>query len=501
VSGWIADFFRFFWALLYWNGRKSYFRLRRGRSVCPCQSPSDSGRARETHCEACALWVRPKRFQRVCPLLVETPDGLRCSANAADVRPFWKIALRYYGGSLAALFVVTTLAAFVALRVIGYPVSYVSVAWPPAWSQINVARGRFFLEKGHAALAANNLKEAIFSFSLAHQLAPRDYDIGFALASLWQITHPQLSDQYYAELLRDHPDRNDRTADAWHRALLARGDYRVIKLLAAQQFTHSDAIHAGYWMHTLLFAAQQTGDVSPLQVLLQGRPRPEPQWRKILETELLARTGHADQAIAELRKVWPEATHPYVPFYQIDSLIDLGRPRIALELLDAYGPRLRDDERYRLRLRAYAMLGWPTLLASDVELLLTARPTAPVIELLGTHLARNPDPALLHQVFARLAGAPLALTPDNHPAFAALFCAAGVARDFDRMREMAIALKKINGTSPRTITAFEDFLEGKSPQARIESFLPSLPLPLELTYVMLARYAAGEPAAPLLAKP
>ncbi len=64
---------------------------------------------------------------------------------------------------------------------------------------------------------------------------PGDYDTSLTLATLWQFTQPGLSDQYYAQLLSQFPQHADRTADAWHRALLARGDYRVIKLLAAQQ--------------------------------------------------------------------------------------------------------------------------------------------------------------------------------------------------------------------------------------------------------------------------
>ena len=76
MTGWIADFFRLAWGLLYWNYRKSWFRLRRGRARCPCQSPSDSGRALETVCEASLSWHKHANFRRVCPLLVDTP-GLR----------------------------------------------------------------------------------------------------------------------------------------------------------------------------------------------------------------------------------------------------------------------------------------------------------------------------------------------------------------------------------------------------------------------------------------
>ena len=85
MIGWLGDFLRFWWGLLYWNTRKGLFRLNRDQASCPCQNPSDSGRARETGCDAAHYWHQPARFRRVCPLLVETPDGLRCSVDTRDV--------------------------------------------------------------------------------------------------------------------------------------------------------------------------------------------------------------------------------------------------------------------------------------------------------------------------------------------------------------------------------------------------------------------------------
>ena len=495
MAGRIADFFRLLWALIYWNARKTLFRLRPG-SRCPCQSSSDSGRAGETNCEASLLWSQPARFQRVCPLLVATPAGLRCSVNTADVRPFWGRAFRFYGTGLAALYVAATLALFVAMRAIGYPVSYVAVAWPRSWWQIDAARAEYFLKKGANALANNNTRDALSCLSYAYELAPHDYDIGFALASLWQINQPLLSDRIYIRLLAEHPEANDRTADAWNRALLARGDYAQIKGLAASQFRRDEGIHSGYWMQSLLFATRQTADDLPLRQLLASPPPLGMQWRKLVETELQARGGRTAQAIEVLARFWPEATHPYVPYYQARTLLDLKQPSLALDLMAKYGERINDDERYALRLAAFSQLGWKSLLDSDVALLLTAPPSAPVIELLGTHLAQYPNRAVLERVFARLKESPLAPERRNHNALVTLFCAAGVAGDFEKMHAMGIAVRQASSASPLTITSFEDFFQGKPPPRYIESFLPSLPLPLELTYAMLGRYSSGRTAAP-----
>ncbi|HWA10233.1 MAG TPA: hypothetical protein VG838_12340 [Opitutaceae bacterium] len=499
MAGWTADFFRLVWGLFYWNGRKTLFRLRPG-SRNPCQSASDSGKAYETHCEACVMWARPGRFRRVCPLLVETPKGLRCSVNAADVRPFWGLAFRRLGFGAAALYLMVTLALFATYRAIGYPVSYATFAWPPAWSRIGVVRAQYFMRKGAAALAAGNIKEALLSLSSAYELAPHDYDIGFTLASLWQITQPGLSDRLYARLLAEHPAQHDRTADAWHRALLARSDYAQIKELAAAEFRRMDPAHAGYWMNSLLFATRQTGDDLPLRRLLAGPGPLPPQWRKVVETELLIRTGQQSQAIAGLSQVWADASHPFVPFFQARSLLELRQPRLALELVAKYGSAIRDNERYSIRLDAFAELGWQSLLDSDVTLLLTAPPTGPVIELIGTHLAKHPNAAVLDRVFARLQASPLPPARENHNAFAALFCAAGIAGDFGKMHAMARQLDATSNSSSLTVAGFEDFFQGKPPPRHIEAFLPSLPLSLELTYALLTRYSAGHPIVPATAR-
>lgn len=495
MAGWIADLFRFAWALFYWNGRKTYFRLRPG-SRCPCQSVSDSGRAFETHCDACIMWAKPSRFRRVCPLLVETPQGLRCSVNAADVRPFWSIALRYCGTSLAAAYLIGTLAIFGGFRAIGYPVRYVSVAWPPAWWQINAARAQYFLRKGTTALAQNDFKEALFSLSYAHELAPRDYNIGFSLASLWQITQPTLSDRLYSQLLAEHPENNDVLADSWNRALLARSDYAQIKELAATQFRRSAPSHAGYWMNALIFATRQTGDDLPLRRLIAGPGPIAPQWQRVVQAELLTRTGQEKLAVAELSRVWPEATHPFVPFFQLRSLIELRQARLALDLLGQYGARVADDERYAVQLDAFAQLGWDSLRDSDVSLLLTPPPTGPIMELLAAHLAKNPSRPLFDRVFARLQAAPLPPTRENYNALIGLFCAAGIAGDYQKMHAVAVLLDQVPHASPLTLAAFEDFFQGKPPPRHIEAFLPSLPLSLDMTYILLGRYSTGRVVQP-----
>jgi hypothetical protein len=177
-------------------------------------------------------------------------------------------------------------------------------------------------------------------------------------------------------------------------------------------------------------------------------------------------------------------------------LIELRQAGLALDLLGQYGSRLADDERYALRLDAFAQLGWQTLRESDVSLLLTPTPTGPIMELLGAHLAKNPDRTLLDRVFARLRTDPLAPTRENYNALIDLFCAAGIAGDYPKMHAMALLLNQTAHSSPLTLTAFEDFFQGKPPPRHIEAFLPSLPLSLDMTYILLGRYSTGRVVLP-----
>ena len=80
MPGWLADFFRLLGGLFYWNARKTVFHWRGGR--CPCQNPSDSGRALETTCDACLHWHQPAPPSGACVrCFVTTPNGL-CAARS-----------------------------------------------------------------------------------------------------------------------------------------------------------------------------------------------------------------------------------------------------------------------------------------------------------------------------------------------------------------------------------------------------------------------------------
>ncbi len=498
---WLADFFRLVGGLLYWNARKTLYRLRAPRAHCPCQHPSDSGRAWETGCNAVTHWHEPARFRRVCPLLQQNAEGRwRCSVNQADVRPFWGRALAFYGGGLAALYLLATLATFTALRTTGYEVSYPGVAWPPAWSKFTTIKSDFFFAKFKRAFAAQDIGEAILDLSLAYDFNPQNYEAGLLLAQLCQTGQPGLSNGVYARLLLDHPARSEETAQLFFRALLARGDFQAVQTLARDRILAAP-VFSPAWLNAFLFANQRTGDLETLGALAR-EPRTQslpPDVKTVLQLAADLRAASPVDARQLLINSTSHGATGYTLYFICRQLITRGSPQVALGLISTDDTGLSPRDRTALRLDALAAQGWSTTLDKEIDLLLAAPPTPVVIELLGTHLIRWPDPALLEKICTRLEKSP---PPDDEKSYAAyltLFCAAAAARDEPRLNWTAARIKAILGTRFASLDAVGAFLLGQRKNGHLENYLPALrPLPLEPTYALFCRYspAFAKPATP-----
>ncbi|HTQ31085.1 MAG TPA: hypothetical protein VMI53_07735 [Opitutaceae bacterium] len=491
MMGWVGDFFRFWWSLFYWNMRKTVFRWRGGR--CPCQNPSDSGRALETACDACTSWHRPARFRRVCPLLVATPVGLRCSADTKDVQPFWGRALGFCGGAGAAVYLAAVLGAFAVLRGIGYPVNFVAVAWPPAWREIRVARAEYFYEAAGAALAKNRVNEALLALSYAYNLNPRNCQAGLLLAKLWQMNQPVLSDRLYARLLQDNPGQAAAIAEEWYRALLARGDFPKIAQLAPT-FLADDPAHAPVWLYAVFFATRRLGDPEPLRRLLEKKPPLSPGLHRLAEIEWWIQTGRSSDAHAALLSLAPDTAYGF--YYQISELTALGFSDDALLALDRAGAALPQRERIALRMDAFAANGWQSLVHNEVELVLTAAPTAPAVELLCAQFIRHPDAASLADLFEKIEQHPLPPSSDAYQAALALFCAAGVNADWSDLRTARSMIRQMSGAHFATLDVAEAYFRGQSAERRLGSVLPMLqPLELDVTYALFEHYGGNRASA------
>jgi len=501
VIGWFSDFFRLAGGLLYWNTRKSWFQLRRGRSPCPCQSPSDSGRALETQCEACLHWASAARFRRVCPLLVKTPQGWRCSANTADVRPFWGRAFGYYGGAGATLYLTAVLTLFIFLRVVGYPVNVFHVAWPPAWHRLGEARGWFFMEKARKAFAVNHTSEAILYLSNAYEFDPSNYTAGLTLAKTLQSGQPVLSNRLYERLLHEHPARREDTAQEWFRALLARGDFEPLSTLAHDEVLAAGP-HSSVWMRALVFAARQSHRSDSLRAL-RDSPAPSAQiWRPLLETELLFFAGRTAEARALLTAADWSHVPPYGLYYQVSQLTELGEVYTALDLLGRNGAALDDETRVTLLLAAYARQGAHGPVQRLASQLLGQKLSLPVIKILSAQLIRYPDQIVLDQLHAHFRAEHIPFNTDTAGAVFSLLCAAGVNADWPKFSDLRALITGHSSSSSAFLSAVEAFFRGRSGATRITAFLPALPVPLEVNYALIARYPSPLPqSGPALSKP
>lgn len=499
MFGRLADLSRLAWGLVYWNTRKSLFQLRRGRTRNPCQNPSDSGRAMETHCDACLSWDKPSRFRRVCPLLVEGRDGLVCSANAADVRPFWGRFVLYYGGSLLSVYTVAVLAVFLSLRAVGYPISIVHVALPPLWYRVPQARGWFFVEKANRAFATGKTAEGLLSLNNAYQFDPTNYGAGLALAKNYQAGQPRLSDEFYARLIREHPDQRSTTSQEWFRALLARGDFNQASAIARGEVL-ADLPHAQVWMRSLLFTTAQAATDAPLRELLADKSPAAAAWHPLIETELLLRAHRTREARAALDRPWPAKAPAFTVYYQVNALIALGDTFAALDRLAAQpAGRIDDEAGVTLRLEAYAAGRNTTLLQREFDRILTQL-NPPRIKILCAHLIRHPDRAQFTQLCARVERNHLPLSTETAGVWFSLLCTAGAVGDQAQLHTFVVKLKQASTTPFAALDFVEGFFRGGTVEQRITSFLPILPLPLEINYALIERYP-GPPRAAAAKQP
>lgn len=497
MTGWITDFFLFWWALLYWNVRKAWFRLRGPtRDTCPCQVDSDSGHALDSRCNAIVYWRNPKRFRKVCPLLTETKDGWRCGVDAERVRPFWGRAAAYAGAALLVLYLGATLAVFGLLRAANYEISYATVAWPPHWSELRGSQERLYATRAQQALAAGNYAEAILALQMVCEINPRNYAAAITLATLSQVAgQPFVAEHIYARLMHTVPENRAATAQFWVRSLLARADYAQIKPLATAMLSE-DSGRREAWLHALLFAARHTRDQAALETILNS-PADLPDWcLDLIRIELLLLRNRTDQALPLLTRVQGRPGSPYLPYYQADRLMDLGRHEQAGALIDAYGARLPHEEAAFLRLRLFGARHWTSLMGPEYDNLLSFPMSARLAAQFCAWFIQSPDA----QAFARYADRFLAQGPalggDTLPLYHAYYLAAVVSGDPARAERMAATITGFTTADAKALRALAELVAGSGSRLQISQLLPLVPLPVEVIYAILDRPAAGAPRAP-----
>ncbi len=317
----------------------------------------------------------------------------------------------------------------------------------------------------------------------AYELNPHNYSAGLLLASLWQVRQPRLSDDIYTHLLNDDPNQSDFITETWYRALLARGDFAKIEQLLPSFLTH-DSLHTPAWLDAMFFAAHRTGDSKPLQQLLDKSSPLGPSLRRLVEIELMAQTGHLNQAHEALKNLKIDTF--YAAYYQINELISLGFPDEALLALNRASSILNESDSKHLillRMDAFAVKGWISLVHNEAHLVLTVPTNSSMVELLCTHLIRHPDKELLTALFEKLQQEPLPLNADTYQATLALFFTAGANADWQNLHIARNMLGQLGISSRDTLNLAESFFHGQSAQKHLGSILPIFqPLPFKIAY-------------------
>jgi hypothetical protein len=389
---------------------------------------------------------------------------------------------------MALTYLTATLVVFIFLKSVGYSVTYGGVIWPPAWEKFTRIRADFFLQKYQTASAAGDMQTALMSLSTAYSLDSHNYPAGRLLAQLWQVSQPGLSNRIYHRLLNEHPDEAEATAQAWFRALLARGDFGGVEELAFIRIT-ANPRHSDAWLNAFLFANQRTDNL-PIRRRLEAVSGLPHAARFLLTLAGDLKKAPPAEAHGRLLRAAAEAPDALSFFNVCRRLIARGFAQEALEWIERRAGLLGRRDVIPLQLDALATLGWNTTLHSEIKSLLTSASDLVIVELLSAHLIRHPNAETRKLVFDHLDAHRLPATQASYPAYLSLFCATGVGRDAPRLRWTAARIKEILHHDFRSLDAIGESLIDGNRNRRIENYLPALqPLPLEVSYALFDHYS------------
>lgn len=338
----ITDSFRFAHALLYWNWRKHRFRRAGCHGHAPCQNESDEAKLGLVRCDVVMQWHRPGRFRPLCPLLVQTPDGWRCSVRAPEVRPFWGRASLIAGGSLLAVWLALSVAVFAFFRWgTDLPVRVTDVAWPGHWPRIRTAQAERLFRHAMAAMQEGRLNEAFLALASARERDPNHYPATILVGQITMFQGSHLfADEIFAQLRRNSPEHAYRTAVVYHDTLLML--LRHDRLAAhSLEMALADPDRASLWVRSLLFAVR-AGNLAPTFVREHTAPLGSlsPFARLLLEAEAEIGLGRRERGLDLLRRPFSGPLNPVYMEQQVARLAELGEPIGAQVLLDYYGPLL-----------------------------------------------------------------------------------------------------------------------------------------------------------------
>jgi tetratricopeptide (TPR) repeat protein len=425
-------------------------------------------------------------------LLTDTKDGWRCGVDAERVRPFWNRALLFSGGAFLTLYLIGSIAIYAFFRTANYETRYLSVAWPPRWSELRGSQENVYAARAKKAIAARNYPEALLALERVCELNPRNYAAALALASLSQISgQPYIAEHIYERLMHDVPENRPTTAQIWIRPLLARAAYARIKPLATAMLTE-DSGHREAWLHCLLFAARQTRDQAVLENLLHHHTG-LPDWcTDLARIELLLLQDRREQALALLTRINHRPANAYEPFYQVDRLLALDRVDQAAQLIDVYGHLAPSDEVAFLRLRVFRAKKWTSLMEPEYDNLLRYPMTLRLAAQFSAWLVRQPEPDALARYADRFLTHGPPINSDTLPFYHATYLAASLSQDHERAERLATEITRFTASDAKALRAVAEVLLRPGNPAQLSELLPLVPLPLDVIYAILDRPVALE---------
>lgn len=406
---WSADAVRLFFGLIYWNVKKSIFRLRGSGGRNPCQNLADGDAPGEIRCDACLSWNQPARFRRVCPLLSQRNGYWVCSAGRDAVRPFWGRVFVWGGITATGCYVAATLLALGVLRSAqAAEIEWFDLVWPGNWNRVAQARARSFAFRSAESFVRNRPREALVALGSARRLDPADYRTRLLAAQLAMFQfNVVFADQEFDRMLKDYPDQAERTALACHDAMLMlfRAEplaRHCLKMIAR------DPGHTALWVRSLLHALRLGPFAEKFAFREAARIAVLPAHARLLiEAEVFAQQGDIGAAIALLSRPFDGPLNPLYMEEQVGCLARLGSNEAASMLLYHYASALgefealltrldldflaQDDASARLDFHRILELMSSPVKAERIMVLLVEHPGADYFRQLHEALRRRPD--------------------------------------------------------------------------------------------------------------
>jgi hypothetical protein len=487
-------------AAFYWNARKSAYGLRGRRGRCPCQNESDDPIPGHVRCDAVLSLHEPGRFRRICPLLVPTPEGWRCSVAPAGVRPFWGRVVGWTFLAALGCWLAGVTAVWGALHAGRLrSVEWAQLAWPGRWPEIRRTQSRELFVQAIADFRQGRWEAAQLALSTAREIDPANCDAALMLAQIAMFQRSfHFSDDLFARLLQDFPAERDRTAVTYHDTLLSLGRMDRLGAFALEMAGH-DRARAVVWVRSALVAVRQL----PADEVAAFRTRVGPHLtvlaphaRLLITAELEQRAGRAGAAVAILRAPFRGPVNSFYLEYQLRRLAELGAPAEAQMLLNATGPALPEFERRLTQVRL-AMRAGDDVLAQAVFASLLDRPLNGIqAERILELLIAAPNAGWFRLLHARISQDAPFVAVTNGAAFwlVASICGDAEAADFWRTHGTQVLAPAAYPSFQRPNFSNWDAVAPDSPLRLINE----LTLPRDVILALLARMEppANRPSPP-----